>query len=105
MGRTVTLRQVEDAGGVRNLQATIDDSGLVIAGHDLGPGVQDTLGAAEYEWARTIATEHLDTLQAHLGGPILDVLQAEYADDNAVHLDRMLEESGVPIGYWSRIGD
>lgn len=105
MSRTVTLRSVSDGGGERNLQATINEQGLIIEGHDLGQGVYEAFGANEYEWTRTVARDDLPTLEQHLGGPILDVLQSEYTGDNAAHIDRMLNDSGVPVGYWSRVGD
>ena len=87
MKRKVILRRTEDKGGSRSLVARLTDMGLVIEGHDLGPGVEEAFGAYEYEWTRTVAIEHLPTLEAFLGGPILKVLKARYSGENARDVD------------------
>lgn len=109
---SVVLRDTRDADGTRHLEADRRPGGaIVIAGQDLGPGVERAFGPGltEYEWAWSIGPEAMPAMVAALGGvegddPLL-LLQAWHdangGRDPGVHL----RETGVPVQFWSRVGD
>ena len=41
------------------LSASIDDRGLVISGHDMGPGVSSVWGDSDYEYWLVVRRDHL----------------------------------------------
>jgi len=108
----VVLRHLRDEGGLRYLEARReDDGGIVIEGQDLGSGVEHIFGEGltEYEWTWTIASDGVPAAVAALGGvdgdDPLQLIASWYAangrQDPGIHLG----DAGVPISFWSRIGD
>ncbi|GAA5139285.1 hypothetical protein [Alloalcanivorax gelatiniphagus] len=80
---------------------------LVFEGQDLGQGVRDAFGCAEYQWRWTIKAPDVKTLEAALGGKhdALELLRRHFSDANASGLYGFLQEHGIPFESWSRIGD
>ena len=109
MPRTfVTLRDVQDAGGTRQLWATLEPSGAVkIEGVDRGPGVSEVLGVSEYEWAWTIPAQEIPALVAAMGAgdDVLEALGICFRDERAAGLKQFLETEGIVHESWSRMGD
>lgn len=108
----VVLRHVEDEHGIRHLEARrLADGSVVIEGQDLGRGVSAIFGDGddEYEWARTIRPADVPAAIRALGGIDGDDLLVLLADWTATNggLDPSirLDEAGVPMERWSRIGD
>lgn len=108
----VVLRHVEDAQGIRHLEARrLADGSLVIEGQDLGRGVSAVFGdaAREYEWSRTIRPADIPATIRALGGSDGDDPLALLASWTAANGGRdpstRLDEAGVPMERWSRIGD
>ena len=100
--RQVTLRREVGPDGTRSLVAALADSGdLTIDGHDVGPGVERTLGSDEYEWRSTIRAEHIPALVHLFGGSagedILDLLARRFTGDASYDLEAALTASGVPV--------
>ncbi len=82
---------------------------LRIEGQDLGQAVEDILGDREYEWTWTIAAAAIPAAVRALGGgpgsdPLAVVATWSAANDGADPGPR-LKESGVPVEFWSRLGD
>lgn len=104
----VVLRQTNDVDGLRWLEASINaDGDVVIAGQDLGDGVEAALGFREYEWIWTIPARGVPALLAALGtddNP-LSALADHFSGDNAAQLGAFLESNAIPTERWSRIGD
>jgi hypothetical protein len=108
---SVVLREQRDADGVRHLSAAWrEDGSLVIEGQDLGPGVERAFGEGytEYEWAWTIPPDAVEATIVALGGGdgegVLTLLQG-YAAHGERDPGSHLREAGVPIEFWSRVGD
>jgi hypothetical protein len=108
----VVLRGLRDEGGLRSLEARrADDGGIVIEGQDMGPGVERAFGDGytEYEWTWTIASDALPAAIAALGGSAGDdplPLMAHWCAENGGRDPGIrLSDAGVPISFWSRIGD
>lgn len=109
---TVTLREQRDADGFRRLSADRrPDGGIMIDGHDLGPGVERIFGSGltEYEWAWVIDPGAIPSVIAALGGgegdDPLRLLAAWYVAHGGVDPGSHLREAGVPIEFWNRVGD
>lgn len=108
----IVLRNQRDAGGVRYLDATrLSDGGIQIEGQDLGPGVEEIFGAGltEYEWTWKIPATSVPAVIAALGGhdgddPLV-LLAAWSAAHGGIDPGSHLQKAGVPIEFWSRIGD
>ena len=97
--RKVSLRSEVRGSDWRNLTAYLDDKGaLRLDGHDLGPAAGED---GEYEYFRTIATEHFPRLLQLLGARpedlILDVLEKRYTGRASYKLESILSESGIPL--------
>lgn len=108
MGRVVHLRSSRDGADVRSLTAELRGADLMISGQDLGPTVHRLMGSVEYEWATTVAAEHLPALVAALGGtPGEDVLDAvaRFSGESAAEVEARIREHAVPHEFWSRDGD
>jgi hypothetical protein len=108
----VVLRDLRDAGGRRFLEARRrEDGGIVIEGQDLGPGVESAFGAGltEYEWAWAIEPHAvpatIEALGGHEGDDALRLLAAWSGEHGGEDPGSHLREAGVPIGFWSRVGD
>ena len=97
---------------IRHLEATRrPDGAILIEGQDLGPGVERIFGAGltEYEWTWTIEPDAVPAAIAALegieGDDPLRLLAAWSAAHGGVDPGSRLREAGVPIEFWSRIGD
>ena len=108
----IVLRDLRDAGGVRHLGATRrPDGGIRIEGQDLGPGVERAFGPGltEYEWAWEIEADDVPAVIAALDGregdDPLRLLAAWSAAHGDIDPGSHLREAGVPVTFWSRIGD
>lgn len=104
----VVLRQSQDSGGSRYLDAAFDDHGdLVFTGQDLGPAVERFFGCREYEWAWTVRAADLPKLAAALEatGDLLAAIRDRFAGDRAGQVDAFLKEYAIPFEGWSRVGD
>jgi hypothetical protein len=107
---SMVLRDRRDAGGTRWLGAAWRDGAIVIEGQDLGPGVEAAFGEGltEYEWTWTIPPEGIASLVEALGGTHDDdplVLLKRWFDAHGVDPGSHLREAGVPVDFWSRVGD
>jgi hypothetical protein len=110
--RKVILRNTSDADGPRYLGARITDVGdLRLEGQDLGPGVERVFGEGltEYEWLFTVLAEHLEDAVVALGGDPgadpLTVVEAFFASGRGHEFGPVLRDAGVPVEFWSRVGD
>ncbi|MEX2457756.1 MAG: hypothetical protein WD770_02080, partial [Actinomycetota bacterium] len=108
--RKVVLRARHDAKGSRHLEVARAENGdVVFTGQDLGDGVEEIFGEGlrEYEWELRIRAEHVEAAVAALGGEpgpdILTLIERRGLDD--VHVRRELDAAGVPVEFWSRLGD
>lgn len=106
----VILRATKGPDGTRHLEARRrPDGGLVVEGQDLGPGVRALFGAGEYEWTWTVEPADVPAAAAALGGvpgadplAVVGVWAAAHPGSDP---GSALRDAGVPIGFWSRIGD
>jgi hypothetical protein len=108
----VVLRELRDARGSRYLEATRHaDGGIQILGQDLGSGVEEIFGAGlrEYEWYWNIEPTAVPAVIAALDGREDDdplyVLAAWSVTHSGVDPGSHLQKAGVPIEFWSRVGD
>jgi hypothetical protein len=108
----IVLRDLTDAGGRRFLEARRrEDGGISIAGQDLGLGVERAFGQGltEYEWAWEIGPQDvpaaIEALGGHAGDDPLRVLAAWSAAHGGEDPGSHLKGAGVPVGFWSRVGD
>ncbi len=108
----VVLRDLTDAGGRRFLEARRrEDGGITILGQDLGSGVESAFGEGltEYEWGWQIAPKDVPAAIAALGGHPGDDPLRVMANWHAAHGGEdpgsHLKDAGVPIAFWSRVGD
>ncbi len=109
---SVVLRDERDAGGVRHLGAVRrPDGGVLIEGQDLGSGVEGVFGAGltEYEWTWAIGPDAVPAAVAALGGregdDPLRLLAAWFSTHGRMDPGPDLRAAGVPIEFWSRVGD
>ena len=109
---TINLRNERSAKGGSFLIAVLTEEGdLRIEGQDLGDGVEEFWGTGnrEYEWNLTVRALHLPRLTSvlggHEGGDVLSLLASRYAQDPRCASRTFLEEHGVPVEFWSRVGD
>jgi len=99
--RSVSLRAEHDGEDHRYLDAYVDDAGdLVLAGQDLGPATKLVSDNGEYEWFRTIRSEHVPALVFALGGDagadVLGVLAAAWTGPASYDLEALLRDGAVP---------
>ena len=92
----------------RYLAARLTAEGdLSIEGQDIDPGCGS--GQREYEWGLTIRAVNIPQLIAALGGTdeanILSLLAERYSKDAGYASTAFLEEHGIPVEFWSHIGD
>jgi hypothetical protein len=109
---SVVLREQRDTDGSRRLGAEWrKDLGIVIEGQDLGPAVERAFGEGldEYEWGWVIRSEAVEVMVAALGGvpgdDPLRLLATWYASHGGIDPGIHLREAGVPVEFWSRVGD
>ncbi len=110
--RKVVLRDQSGKGFSRSETARYTaEGGVVIEGQDLGPGVEGVFGEGyyEYEWASAIVPSALPDAVAALGGQpgedLLDVMERWVAAGTGTDVEQTLKSAGVPIAFWSRVGD
>ena len=106
--KKVILRNQKDDRIYRYLGARIKENGdLLIEGQDLGSGVEDAFGCAEYEWYWTIKVKDLHLFNQALGfsGNILCLLKIYFSNENAVELYQFMKKNNIPFDSYSRIGD
>ncbi len=108
----IVLRNLRDERGLRYLGATRrPDGGIHIDGQDLGRGVENAFGAGltEYEWTWDIEATDVPAVIAALegreGDDPLRLLAAWSTAHDGIDPGSHLKEAGVPIQFWSRIGD
>jgi hypothetical protein len=109
---SVVLRDLRGADGPRYLGAARRQGGaIVIEGQDLGRGVERAFGPGntEYEWAWSIGPEAVPAMVAALDGvegddPLL-LLKAWHDANGGMDPGSHLHEAGVPVEFWSRVGD
>jgi hypothetical protein len=106
------LRERADQDGTRHLEVRrLRDGRVVIEGQDLGAGVERAFGPgiSEYEWSWTIARRHVPAAVRELGGKgdddLLSLLAARYVSTDGMDPGVALDDAGVPIEFWSRLGD
>ena len=109
---TITLREQCSGKDSRHLWARITEDGdLIIEGQDFGPSVEEFWGAglSEYEWDITVRAPHIPKLITALGGKdgdnVLSLLAARCSENDKYASKSFLEEHGVPVEFWSRVGD
>ena len=109
--RRVELFSGQDARGTRTLWASLDpDGSLVIEGQDRGPQVQ-VFGPdfREYEWSWRASAGDLSRIVELLGGgqeeDPLEVLVRWALGRKGEDPGSYLRNAGVPLEFWSRIGD
>jgi hypothetical protein len=105
----VTLRAERDGPNCRYLSASLDGHGaLVIEGQDLGPGTAIVSSDSEYEWTRTILSEHIPKLlvllNAPVGANILAVLKKHWTGSKSHELERRIRDSDIPSKLWTWSG-
>jgi hypothetical protein len=108
MTRKVVLRNVKNHLGTRYLDASLTPEGdLVIAGQDLGKGVEQAFGCQEYEWAWTIRAPDIAALLQAMGTTtdVLSALKERFSGEKAAGIGSFLEAHAIPHDFWSRIGD
>ena len=104
----IVLREERTGTDYRYLGAEIKENGdLVIAGQDLGSGVEGAFGASEYEWSWTVKANGITKLQEAIGGEgsILALLKQDFSDENAAGLHDFMSSKNIPFETWSRVGD
>jgi hypothetical protein len=109
---SVVLRDLRGADGPRYLGAARRQGGaIVIEGQDLGAGVEQAFGAGlrEYEWTWSIGPEAVPAMVAALGGedgddPLL-LLKTWYDANGDMDPGIHLQKAGIPVEFWSRVGD
>ena len=103
----VTLRDTQDADGVRRLTAALENGDLVIEGRDYGKGVERIFGYSEYEWVWTVRAADVPRLRRALGDPpdLTEALVRRFGGDASADLQPFLASEGIAYEAWSRIGD
>jgi hypothetical protein len=101
--RKVMLREERTGPNQRFLWAYVStDGALHVDDQDLGPATSPPSDDGEYEWFETIQPEHLPRLIELLGGEPgtdpLDLLAERYTGAGATAFERILRESGIPVG-------
>jgi len=110
-GSVLTLRSERDDGGtLRSLWLRLKRNGdLVIEGQDLGRSVREWWGGSEYEWDITIQAADVPAYVRCLGGrpedDVLDLVQACFQRDPTCVQKGFLQEHGISLLFWSRVGE
>lgn len=103
--RRVVLRNTEDSGGRRLLEAFMRDGDLVVSGNDTGPAVEEFWGKDDYEWETTVRAEHIPALMVALGGvegsDPMALIEAKCTMDDGFILESVLRDEVVPVERWS----
>jgi hypothetical protein len=104
--RVVELRDERREDSTRHLRARIRSNGdLCIEGHDLGSGTALVSSDGEYEWFKTIRSEHIvqlrQVLGAEAGVDLLDFLQERFSGPASYDLEELLRTADIPIEFFS----
>jgi hypothetical protein len=105
---TLIMTDVQDADGTMRRSVTLtDDGGLVIRGHDLGPGIERIFGCREYEFERRLSPEDVGTLRDLLAlrsnGDVLATIRERFVSTH--ELEAYVEEHDIAGMFWNRFGD
>ncbi len=104
---TLILVDIKDEDGSMWRAVTItDDGGLAIVGHDLGHGVERTLGFSEYEFERRLSPAEVTTLRELLAvsdGDLLAAVRSRFPTTG--DLESFVTENGIAGEFWNSIGD
>jgi hypothetical protein len=110
--RIVVLLDTRGSSGSQHETARrTPEGGVLIEGQDLGSGVAMAFGAGntEYEWSYRIAPSDVPAAAAALGGQpgddLLDVMGHWASTGRGPELARVLRQAGVPMEFWSRVGN
>lgn len=105
---TLVLTNVRDEDGtIRRAVSLTEDGGLVMLGHDVGPGVERIFGCGEYEFEHRLSAAEVSTLRRLLGvatdGDLLAAIGDRFASTRG--LEAFAQEHGITGEFWNRIGD
>jgi hypothetical protein len=105
------LRDEQTPGDRRTLTVELlADGRLVVDGWDLGSGVSGVFGedVREYEWVWTVPAaavkDAMVALGAEPGEHPLDVLERSFLTTGR-DPGSTISDAGVPLEFWSRLGD
>jgi hypothetical protein len=104
----LVLRDEDGPNGSRSLSAYLNGEGdLIFEGRDYGKGVDDIFGYTEYEWYQTIRKKHLEKLCEALGNTadLMSMIEQKFSGEGSSNISSFLEEHGIPVEFWSRVGD
>ena len=107
----IAFYRSRDERGSRVLAITFDGDSIRIGGQDLGPAVSAAFGDdfREYEWDWTMRAKDMHRAIEVLGGSvphdIVDALRRWAEANQGRDPGQFLSESGLELGFWSRIGD
>lgn len=104
----VVLRDINDPGGSRVLEASLNSNrDVVIKGRDYGAGVDQVFAVREYEWVWTIPASRVPALLHALGATddVLLALSRRFSGEDAADLASFLEVNGIEVDHWSRLGN
>lgn len=105
---TLVLTDVRDEDGTMwRAVSLIEDGGLAILGHDLGPGVERIFGCREYEFERRLSAADVSSLRRLLSvapdGDLLAAIGERF--ESTRDLEAFAEEHSILGEFWNRIGD
>jgi hypothetical protein len=105
---TLVMRDSSDEDGTMWRGVTLGGDGtLTIAGHDIGPGVEQFFGCREYEFTRRFSRRETIAVCRLLGvnrkRDLLARIKERFA--SATELEQMLGKQGLAGEFWSRTGD
>lgn len=104
--RVVVLRNEHGERDSRHLRARLRSNGdLCIEGHDLGPGTSVVSGDGEYEWFKTVRSQHINELRRLIGAgaseDLLDFLGEHFSGSASYDLEQLLRSGDVPVEFFS----
>lgn len=101
---TVVILLREGGENSRIVRASIDESGLVIEGHDMGPLVEQIFGDSDYEYWYRVPTTRLDDFAARIGAEpdtILPTLESDWSGPKYYDLVEILRDPDLGIRFHS----
>jgi hypothetical protein len=112
MSQSMTLEQTDDERGFsRRSVRLLEDGGLRIEGHDMGPGVEAFWGVGldEYEYARTVLADRVVRLRRVPGlaarDDLLGALHDRYGHPGGTReLEELFVAHGIETEFWNRVG-
>jgi hypothetical protein len=105
---TLVMRDSTDDDGTMWRAVTLGGDGtLTIAGHDVGPGVEQFFGCREYEFTRRFSKQETIAVCRLLGidrkRDLLAGITERFA--STTELEQRLASQGLAGEFWSRTGD